>query len=63
MDYQRPYLEFISRFIGFSDIRTLLVEPTMTSGPVVAEGKLHEAIAEAREAGRDFKIEGFREAA
>ncbi len=63
MDYQRPYLEFISRFIGFSDIRTILVEPTMAGGPAVAEEKLQEAMTKAWEAGRSFRIRGFREAA
>lgn len=34
-DHQRPYLELIFGFIGFTDIRTLVVEPTL--GPAAEE--------------------------
>ncbi len=43
-DHQRPYLELVFGFIGFSDIRTVVVEPTLHGGPEVAEAKLREAI-------------------
>lgn len=46
MDFQRPYLERIFRFIGFEDIRTLVVEST--TGPD-AEARLAEATAQARQ--------------
>ncbi len=29
LDYQRPYLETILRFIGFSEIRPIVIEPTL----------------------------------
>jgi FMN-dependent NADH-azoreductase len=48
LDYQRPYLEFILRFIGFTDIRTILIEPTLAGGPEAAEQKLAEAVSKAR---------------
>jgi FMN-dependent NADH-azoreductase len=54
LDYQRPYLEFILRFIGFTDIRTILIEPTLAGGPAVAEEKLAEAIGKARSAAQAF---------
>jgi FMN-dependent NADH-azoreductase len=31
LDYQGPYLESIFGFIGFTDIRTLVVEPTLSA--------------------------------
>ena len=30
MDFQRTYLEMILGFIGFKDINTVLIEPTLT---------------------------------
>jgi FMN-dependent NADH-azoreductase len=53
-DFQRPYLEFILRFIGFTDISTILVEPTLMAGPKVADEKLAKAIEEARAKARKF---------
>ena len=47
MDFQRRYLETILGFIGFTDIRTVLIEATLGGGdtkPIV-----EKAIAEARE--------------
>ena len=53
-DFQRPYLETILGFIGFTDVSTIVVEPTLQGGPEVAEQKLAEAITEAREQARTF---------
>jgi FMN-dependent NADH-azoreductase len=53
-DFQRPYLECILGFIGFSDISTLVIEPTLQAGPEVAEQKVNEAIAVAREKAKTF---------
>jgi FMN-dependent NADH-azoreductase len=53
-DYQHPYLEFILRFIGFTDIRAILIEPTLAAGPAVAEQKLAEAVTEARAEAQRF---------
>lgn len=54
MDFQKPYLEFILRFIGFEDIRSITLEPTLTAGPEVAQQKLREAIEEAAAEARRF---------
>jgi len=54
LDQQRPYLEAILRFIGFADITTIVVEPTLLRGPDVAQQKLDEATAKARDVGRSF---------
>ena len=51
LDHQRPYLELILGFIGFADIRTLVVEPTLFPG---ADDKLATALGAAREAAKRF---------
>lgn len=53
-DFQRPYLEGIFGFMGFTDITTVVIEPTLQEGPEVAEQKLKEAIADAREKAKTF---------
>jgi len=50
-DHQRPYLELLFGFIGFTDVRTLVVEPTLAPS---GEAKLAEAISAAQEAARRF---------
>ncbi len=52
MDHQTGYLEFLFRFMGFTDIHTLAVEPTLLQGPERAARGVHNATAAAREAGR-----------
>jgi FMN-dependent NADH-azoreductase len=51
MDHQRPYLELIFGFIGFSDIRTLVVEPTLSP---VGDDRLAAAIRAAQTAAGTF---------
>ncbi len=53
-DLQKKYLELILRFIGFSDIRSLVVEPTLAAGPDVARQKRDEAIEKARQIAKKF---------
>ncbi len=53
-DLQWPYLECILRFIGFTEIDSIVVAPTLQGGPEIAEQKLAEAIAAAREKARAF---------
>jgi len=53
-DFQKPYLEMILRFIGFTRIDTILVEPTLMGGPPAAAEKLAAAIAVAREKAKTF---------
>lgn len=50
-DHQRPYLELLFGFIGFTDVRTLVVEPTLAPA---SEAKLAAAISAAQEAARRF---------
>jgi FMN-dependent NADH-azoreductase len=54
LDFQRPYLESILRFIGFTDIGVIVVEPTLQGGPELADQRLNEAIAAAREKAKTF---------
>jgi len=51
---QRKYLELIMSFIGFSDIRSVVVEPTLAGGPDVAGQRCEEAIARARQIAEEF---------
>jgi FMN-dependent NADH-azoreductase len=53
-DLQKKYLELILGFIGFSDIRPLVVEPTLAAGPDVAKQKRDEAIEKARQMAKEF---------
>lgn len=53
-DLQKKYLELILKFIGFSDIRSVTVEPTLEAGPEVAQTKRQQAITLAREMARSF---------
>lgn len=48
MDFQKPYLETILRFIGFTDLRWIVVEPTLGGGMEAADRKRAEAIEAAR---------------
>lgn len=53
-DFQTTYLEFIFGFIGITDIRRVIVEPTLEGGPETAQAKRLAAIAQAREMARNF---------
>ncbi len=48
-DLQTKYIELIFGFIGFTDIRSVVIEPTLQDGPDVAEVKRQEAIGKAKE--------------
>jgi len=52
-DFQTKYLNMILGFIGFTDIRTLVIEPTL-SGPEVAKEKREAAIEKAKEMAKSF---------
>ncbi len=51
VDFQKPYLEMVFRFIGFTDIRTARVEGTL--GPS-AEERLAEAVRDLTATAKDF---------
>jgi len=52
-DLQTKYFQLALGFIGFTDIRTLVVEPTL-AGPDVAKKKREEAITKAKEMAKAF---------
>jgi FMN-dependent NADH-azoreductase len=54
MDFQRKYLETILGFIGLTDIRSVIVQPTLMGGPDVAAQRQDEAIAKARQIATTF---------
>jgi FMN-dependent NADH-azoreductase len=47
-DFQKKYLETILGFMGLSDIRSVVVEPTLLAGPEVGARKTTEALAQAK---------------
>jgi FMN-dependent NADH-azoreductase len=53
MDFQKKYVEHLLRFIGFTDIRSIVVEGTLY-GPEVAEARKKTAIEEAIKAAENF---------
>jgi FMN-dependent NADH-azoreductase len=53
-DLQTKYIELIFGFIGFTDIRSVVVEPTLQSGPDVAGVKRQGAIEKVKEIAEVF---------
>jgi FMN-dependent NADH-azoreductase len=53
LDFQKPYLETILRFIGFTDFHWLIVEPTLM-GEEAAQKALAAARAQAMEMAKNF---------
>lgn len=54
MDFQKPYLETVLRFIGFTDLRWIVVEPTLAGGDEAADRKRAQAIEAARKLAATF---------
>ncbi len=54
LDLQSRYLECIMQFIGFTDIQSIIVEPTLMGGPEVSKTKQDAAIAQAKQKGTTF---------
>jgi FMN-dependent NADH-azoreductase len=48
MDFQKKYLEAILGFIGFTNIQSVIVEPTLAGGLETAQKKLIEAMNRAK---------------
>ena len=48
-DLQSKYVELILGFMGFEDIRSVVVEPTLQAGPEVAAARRQAAIDQAKE--------------
>jgi FMN-dependent NADH-azoreductase len=53
-DLQRKYIELVFGFIGFTDIETIVVEPTLQGGPGLAQQKVGEAIEKAEQFALSF---------
>lgn len=54
LDMQRKYIELILGFIGFKDVRSVVVEPTLQGGPDVVKARVREAIDRAKEMAVSF---------
>jgi len=54
VDFQKRYLELALGFIGITDVRSVVVQPTLAGGPEVASRKIDAAIAEARKLAETF---------
>jgi FMN-dependent NADH-azoreductase len=54
LDFQKPYLETILGFIGLTDVRPVVIEPTLAGGPNVADERARQAIAKAKELAQAF---------
>lgn len=53
-DMQKPYFEQILGFTGFTDIRSITVEPTLGEGPETAKKKREQAIKQAQKLAKEF---------
>lgn len=53
-DFQRRYFSFILGFLGFTDVTSVAVEPTLAGGPDVAKERRAAAIVRAKELAATF---------
>jgi FMN-dependent NADH-azoreductase len=53
-DLQTKYLQLILGFIGFTNIRSVIVEPTLQGSAEAIEAKVHKAVDAARKNAEDF---------
>ena len=53
-DMQKSYLELILGFMGLSDIRSVIIEPTLAGGADIAKQRQAEAIEKARQIANQF---------
>jgi FMN-dependent NADH-azoreductase len=53
-DMQKKYIELIFGFMGFENIKSIVIEPTLAGGPEVADAKVQEAIDKAKQQAVDF---------
>jgi FMN-dependent NADH-azoreductase len=54
MDMQTKYFNFILGFLGFTDITSVIIEPTIYGGKELAQERKKAAIEKARHAARSF---------
>ncbi len=53
-DLQKRYLELILGFMGFTDIRSVVVEPTLAAGPDAAKDRIKGAVEIAKKMAAEF---------
>lgn len=53
MDFQKPYMELLLGFIGFTDIHSIIAEPTLGDAQQVTQTK-ESALSEATKSGAQF---------
>jgi len=53
-DLQSKYVELILSFIGFTDIRSIVVEPTLQGGPYTARQKVDTVVKKAEQLASSF---------
>lgn len=53
-DLQKRYLELVLGFMGFTDIRSVVVEPTLAAGPDTAKDRITAAVEKAKKMAADF---------
>ena len=54
VDMQKRYMELILGFIGLTDFRSVIVQPTIAGGPDVTQARMIAAVARAEEMATDF---------
>ena len=52
MDFQKRYMDTIFGFIGLTDVTTILVSPTLASGPEATQAALDAALAQTQDVAR-----------
>jgi FMN-dependent NADH-azoreductase len=54
LDLQKPYVETILGFMGLTDVRSIIVEPTLAGGPDLATERIEQAVTKAKELAKAF---------
>jgi len=54
IDFQKRYMELVLGFIGITDVRSVVVQPTLMAGPDVADQKTAAAADEAAKMAEEF---------
>ena len=54
LDLQRPYIATVLGFVGLTDVRSIVIEPTLAGGPDLAAERIQQALAKAKEPAKSF---------
>ena len=54
LDMQKSYVETVLGFVGLTDVRSIVIEPTLAGGPELADERLNQAISQANELAASF---------